>query len=304
MRDDYARPSKNFDALKVILISLVGIFLLQKIVDVWINAGFMTTWFGLTVPGMQRGQIYTLLSYGYLHDTSTLIPWHLLLNLFIIYFIGKHIQMQFGAQRLFELYHLCILCGGLLWLLFAFPRQSHSPYPLGVVGASGAGYGLLALICLLKWQERMTVHLYLLIPVTFTGKVGFFVILGIQAFFFVFGELPGAGGSAAYSAHLGGIGAAVLYHRFLLSRPTLMSRFERDSKPSKPKSRTTQPSTGRFTLNIGGKKDTEAAPASPLDTGALRSEVDRILDKINAKGFGSLTDEEKRTLDQAKDRLK
>jgi hypothetical protein len=35
----------------------------------------------------------------------------------------------------------------------------------------------------------------------------------------------------------------------------------------------------------------------------LRSEVDRILDKINSEGFGALTDEEKQVLDEAKDLL-
>jgi hypothetical protein len=35
----------------------------------------------------------------------------------------------------------------------------------------------------------------------------------------------------------------------------------------------------------------------------LQREVDRILDKINSSGFGSLTDSEKHTLDRAKDLL-
>jgi hypothetical protein len=37
--------------------------------------------------------------------------------------------------------------------------------------------------------------------------------------------------------------------------------------------------------------------------GDLKTEVDRILDKINSAGFGALTDEEKRLLDEAKDLL-
>ena len=35
----------------------------------------------------------------------------------------------------------------------------------------------------------------------------------------------------------------------------------------------------------------------------LKAEVDRILDKINSKGFGALSEEEKKTLDKAKDHL-
>jgi hypothetical protein len=40
-----------------------------------------------------------------------------------------------------------------------------------------------------------------------------------------------------------------------------------------------------------------------MDKKKLQKEVDRILDKINAEGFGALNDEEKATLDKAKDIL-
>ena len=39
------------------------------------------------------------------------------------------------------------------------------------------------------------------------------------------------------------------------------------------------------------------------DRPAMKKEVDRILDKINSKGFGSLSEEEKKLLDKAKDLL-
>jgi len=55
------------------------------------------------------------------------------------------------------------------------------------------------------------------------------------------------------------------------------------------------------------KKPAAAAPA-PFQVNLthrdnLRAEVDRILDKINSRGFGALTAEEKRTLDEARDLL-
>ena len=43
-----------------------------------------------------------------------------------------------------------------------------------------------------------------------------------------------------------------------------------------------------YTINLG-------------DRGHLRAEVDRILDKINSDGFPSLSAEEKRILDEARD---
>ena len=41
----------------------------------------------------------------------------------------------------------------------------------------------------------------------------------------------------------------------------------------------------------------------PKGAAELRADVDRILDKINSNGFGSLTPEEKRRLDAARDLL-
>ena len=54
------------------------------------------------------------------------------------------------------------------------------------------------------------------------------------------------------------------------------------------------------------KSDEDPVPAQridPNDRASLRAEVDRILDKINSHGFGALSADEKRVLDEAKDLL-
>jgi membrane associated rhomboid family serine protease len=305
MREDFSRPEKRFDALKTILITLVVVFVIQKVFQNWIGPEVLSNWFGLSVGGLKTGLFYSFLSYGYLHSTDGVIPWHLLVNTLIIYFVGRHIQQRFGSQRLLEIFHFCVLAGGLVWL----PVQIFQINQLGgssgaLVGASSAGYGLLVLFFLERWSERTTILLYFVIPVSFTGKTGFLVITGIQVFMFRFTELNGQSG-VAYSAHLGGIGAAYLYFRFLLSRPTLLSFLQglADSGNT-PSSSSNEPkvTTGRVTLNLKQKR--ARAQDEPSSAGkALRNEVDRILDKINTYGFGSLTKEEKRTLDQAKDKL-
>jgi hypothetical protein len=48
---------------------------------------------------------------------------------------------------------------------------------------------------------------------------------------------------------------------------------------------------------------TPAPRRAPNDRAGVRAEVDRILDKINSHGFGALTVDEKRVLDEAKDLL-
>jgi hypothetical protein len=54
------------------------------------------------------------------------------------------------------------------------------------------------------------------------------------------------------------------------------------------------------------KKSSAHAPVYQVNLSnreTLRAEIDRILDKINSDGFASLTPEEKRLLDNAKDQL-
>ncbi|MDE0819643.1 MAG: hypothetical protein OSA95_00875 [Opitutales bacterium] len=107
---------------------------------------------------------------------------------------------------------------------------------------------------------------------------------------FLSNEIPGTTGTA-HSAHLGGMLAAVLFYRFGMGLELRMPGFLRQRRIVRTAShkKTVQPTD--HTVSHG-------------DNDALQREVDRILDKINAKGFGSLSPKEKQTLDQAKDILR
>ena len=52
-----------------------------------------------------------------------------------------------------------------------------------------------------------------------------------------------------------------------------------------------------------GKTIADQLPKSAISSAQLRAQADLILDKINSHGFGALTDDEKRLLDEAKDLL-
>ena len=141
---------------------------------------------------------------------------------------------------------------------------------------------------------------FLFIPIQFTGQQLLWVLLGFQVFFLLFAEIPGTAGAAtAYSAHIGGMLGAFVYERKLMGISTLTDFFRRLT-------------AGRATIEV--PKWTKRAEAAQSKVGnrfkvnttnrpAMKREVDRILDKINSKGFGALTDEEKKLLDNAKDLL-
>lgn len=300
MRDNYGAPGPAFDAVKVILISLVAVFLVQMVAAVWIRSDFVTNYFGLSLENLGNGLLYTFFTYGYLHETGNSFPLHLLINALVLYFAGRYLQMRLGSLRVFELFHLSVLAGGLLWVLVSLFTGAR----FQLIGASGGVFGFLVLFSLLNWHDRIRFLLFFVIPVEMTGRMIFYILLGVQAFFFLFGELPGAAHGTAYSAHLGGIAMAWLYNRYLITRPPLsqhlrLRRTSTEAPAWKKRGQAAKERGGRFSVNLKSARST----APRRSTRGLRPEVDRILDKINEKGFGALSDEEKRTLDRAKDEL-
>lgn len=280
-------------ALNSILIALVAVFLLQNVARHWMGSSFIERNFALDLYQLSRGWIHTLLTYGFLHSTERALPWHLVFNGLMLYWFGKEIEGRIGSERFLESFLLSILSGGVIWSCVHFLTNQS----VIVVGASAGVFGVLYLFCRYRWHSPMS---FIFIPIQFTGRQLFWVLLGFQMFFFLFGELTGAGGSAtANSAHLGGILGAFIYERYLMPRQTLAAFFRAltagratvEAPRWQKRGRATRQKTrNRFTINTGNSSET-------------KKEVDRILDKINAKGFGSLSEEEKRTLDKAKDLL-
>lgn len=293
MRED---PSSRLTprpwAIKGILIGLALVFVLQNILRHWLGSSFMELNFALNLQRLSEGWLHTLLTYGFLHSTEGALPWHLVFNGLMLYWFGREIEGRLGSERFLELFLLCILTGGLLWSGVHFLVG----LPVTVLGASSGVFGILTLFCRYRWDSLLE---FLFIPIRFSGKQLFWVLFGFQLFFLLFAELPGTSGSAtAYSAHLGGMLGAFLYERLALHRPTALSFFRRPSRPAIHKP-AWEKRAAAAKASTGNKYQVNA----DSDPGDLRQEVDRILDKINAEGFGALSDQEKRVLDRAKDIL-
>lgn len=272
--------------MKAILILLVGIFILQNMVRHWMGSSFMEDTFALSIEGLKGGWIQTLLTYGFLHSTSGALPWHLLLNCFMLYWFGREFEQRAGSLHFLECFLFSIVFGGLAWTLVHLWVGGAS----GVIGASSGVFGLLVLFCRYRWADPMAL---LFIPVQFNGKQLFWALIGIQSFFFLFSEVPGhLSGGTAYSAHLGGILGALLYEKYRLGRsPLLAILSERGTSVRQPawkqRAEAARAATGRTSVNLSQPRN-------------LRAEVDRILDKINDHGFGSLTSDEKALLEKAR----
>ena len=256
--------------VKRLLIANTVVFLLTAIVD----GSFFYSWFGFT-PANALTRPWGAVTYMFLHGDL----WHLLLNMLVLFFFGPPLERRWGSSEFFKYYLLCGLGGVALSFVFA-PQAA-------IIGASAAIYGLM-LAFAWYWPET-PIYVWGIFPVKAKWLVGFFFVL---AFISAFGR---AGGGIAHFAHLGGLLTGVGYLRFgdrLVARlgeirssrmserfaivPRRVSSEEEGEKASRGKKRAR-----------GGRREEE-----------LLDEVDRILDKISARGMGALTDDERRVLDE------
>ncbi|MEZ2457152.1 rhomboid family intramembrane serine protease [Salinicoccus roseus] len=135
------------------------------------------------------GDFYRLLSSSFLHITVD----HFLFNIFALYILGKFVESIFGGWRLLIAYVITGVTSSLFSLMFVTEGIS--------LGASGAVYGLLAII---------VVHLLV------NGRLSTRLLIQIAAVFIVVSLFSQLISNVNHYAHVGGLlfGAllGVLYH--------------------------------------------------------------------------------------------
>jgi membrane associated rhomboid family serine protease len=270
--------------LKFLLVLLIASFVLQTIVeavgDIDVKETFFS-WTAFTPDGFLSGKLWTLVTYACLHEG----PWHLVLNLLAIFFMGRALEDDLGPKMMTWLTLAGAASGALLWFVFNIDGG-------GLVGASAIAMAFVTTFCLRRPEQPVTLLLFFVIPCTLKPKWILWSLLGIETYGFLFSELNGSSG-VAHSAHLGGMLAGLFFFGYVRSGGISSGKRPRLQKPS--------------WLKISKQLGKPGAPAGYSvnldDREMVEQEVDRILDKINEKGFGSLTEDEKRTLDKAKSLL-
>jgi hypothetical protein len=200
---------------------------------------------------------------------------------------GMELENVWGSRQFLIYYLLCGLAGGLSNLFIGPLIGQVGP----TVGASGAIFGVLIAFGMM-FPDR-PVYIYFLLPVRAKYLVSIWI--GIE----LFTGITGTSDGVAHFAHLGGAAAGFLYMAVQLDMipgKHLWRRFRGEfQNPFGSAAR-----TGQHT-EIRDAKFYDIDTGKPLDrTGAASQEViDSILDKISKGGYQSLTDEEKRLLNEA-----
>lgn len=291
----YMRETESdsqIDLVKWLMAIFTALFLLQHVLEKWFGQYAHYGWFGLSAGAVLHGQkLWTLLSHNFLQNTAgyTGGVFALIFNLLGLYFFGGAVRDLVGTRWFAWLYAGFIVGGALAWC---------AARALGVdwllFGPTVTLAGLFALYCCYHANEKMTFLALFIIPVTVKPKFfcGCWVALDLVGFLFY--EMTGRP-SPLWNGHIANLAAMLAAYGYYRAagRVDLFGEFATSGIKlprwlrRRGKATATAP---RFHVNISDRDD-------------LRAEVDRILDKINSQGFGALTDEEKRRLDEARDLL-
>ncbi|PKQ66030.1 rhomboid family protein [Raineya orbicola] len=237
---------------------------------------------------------WTALTYGFLHDFTDIL--HILFNMLMLYWMGRLVQDYIGSQRVVAIYVWGVLMGALFFLLiynvvprlFAFRQMVH------LLGASGGVYAVM--IAAATIAPNAMVLLFGIFPVRLKYIAWFMVVVS-----FLFLASPNTGGNAA---HLGG---ALLGYLFIMqlrkgndwSKPItwVLSFFRNLGNRRKPKMKVRYVKEEKVRVKTNVKSEQKKADSSQSNEYVpTQEEIDAILDKISAKGYESLTKEEKQKL--------
>ena len=220
---------------------------------------------GLAVSRLMIWQFFT---YMFLHGGA----WHLLFNMFALWMFGSEMEDFFGRKEFLFYYFMTGIGAGLtIWILDLVTGQRSL-----TVGASGAVFGILLAYGLVYSRRQITLLIFFFLPVTMEARtfvVAFAVIellLGVQRF------SPGVGPAStgvAHFAHLGGMLFGYLYFKFF--RGSIRPYFY-----------------GRSVLGDVGERFQRSGEEDD------QRRLDQILDKINQYGSHTLTESEKKFLEE------
>lgn len=238
-----------------------------------------------------QGQVWRFLSFQFLHANF----FHLLFNMIAIYFFGPMIEKYLGSRRYIAYYLICGVAGAIMYLLLFSAGILITSPSAQMVGASAGIFGILAGAAVIAPDTRV---MLMFPPIPMKLRTMALVFLGIS----VFSVITNSQNSGGEAAHLGGaIAGFLLIRRANLlnfaNRGTLIrNRPESNVSDSTPSDSMGKPASDRksFSQRVSEYKSERDQKKQV----SLEKEIDRILIKVKEQGLHSLTEGEKKTLQQ------
>lgn len=254
--------------------ALVGVFVIQFALELASGgtSGGLADGLALSTGAFREGRWWTLFTFWLVHSTANIFHVGLVIGGLVL--LGRELRDQLAPKAMLSVFGLGLLGGALWWTAANWTRSGE------LLGATAGVYALLVLAARLSPEREVRFLLLFLFPVTLRLRHLLWGLLALDGLAFVLTDLFGQPLPFEYAAssHLGGMAAGWIAGRRLVS-PAAAEIPEAAKAPSPVAA--------------------ETAP-EPRTATQLRADVDRVLDKISARGLGALTPDERRTLDEAK----
>lgn len=291
---DYMQPEydpRHAAVARPLVIAVILGYIVEAILTQFVPGGpaFVRENLMLSLDNVAHLRLWTFATSPFIDALDPLSALWVVLNAVFIHLLGRAVVPVIGARGFWTVAAAgalvgegCALISGLVLHL-----------PGIAIGASGITIALCILLCTIHANEML---LPIPLPIPVKGKYLAWTLVALQAFSFIFFELRGQRFLTPPSSLLGAMLAGWLYHR-LVHRPGALFQssgpgIEMPTWMKRKRKVAVAVSATNYKVNL--------TSSSPAD---IRAEVDRILDKINSKGFGALTAEERRILDEARDTL-
>lgn len=253
---------------RVVLLALIGAnlgcFVAQLLLDTF-QPGFVRDWLGLSSQGLRDAYAWQIATAVFLHHG----PWHLVGDVFVLYFLGRDLESIFGQRHFFYLY-MAGAVGGELGHLFLMPADAV------LFGASGGIAAVLTAYATVLPELDLASMIFSGSPIRLRAKHVLYgmMLIGVTLLF------VRRHGVVTHSAWAGGCAAGWLYTHILgFGQPSLLERMLQQRRTAKERYR--QMSAEQF----------------------ISEEIDPLLEKISKNGMDSLARSERRLLAQARDKI-
>lgn len=240
-------------------------------------------------------RIWELLTYGFAHAPLSETVWHIVGNMWGLFFFGREVERKYGSREFLALYLGMIVLSGAIWCGMKLITQG-STAP-GIVGASGAISALIVLFAL-NFPNRKIMLMFF--PIALPAWVLGMFIVGSD----IFGAMGMRGDKIAFVAHLGGAALGALYYfaGFRLTGGTQYSDGGYGSSDGGYGSRSAGWKMPSFKMP-SLKSKPKLKVHSPRDE-ALDQKADKILEKMSREGAESITGAERKVLDEYSRRVR
>lgn len=215
------------------------------------------------IPAAILFRPWTIVTYMFVHDPHGIS--HILFNMLGLFFFGPQLEAHLGSKRFLWLYFAGGITGGLA--CFITPQ-------VFTIGASAAVFGVF--FGFAYFWPRAQIYIWGIFPVEAR-----WLVVGMTALS-LYGGLGSSGDGIAHFAHLGGYLGGYLYLKWDERRAAASALINRVSAPV------------LLAADLERWKRIDRARLHEVN----RAEYDRIMEKINTHGVGSLYDGEKAFLDR------